>query len=593
MSRPKIIAKPVQSTAMPFLRILAFLLLALGAGPALAHPHVFVTVVTTVEYADGLPTGVRHDWRFDDVFSSYAVQGLDTDGDGKLSREELADLADVNVQSLKEFDYFTFARVGGKDVPLEPPAPGYWLDHDGTALTLHFVLPMPNVPPEARNGLRIEVFDPTYFVAFDFAEKDPVHLAGAPGGCTVTAEAPKEEAATDASGQLTEDFFTNLNSGSGFGARFANLVLVRCGTGPEADAAVAAPPAETGGGVGEVVAESPAQTSSDAPTDVAARVGQAQSIASTAQGANDPAAAAPANGALGAFGVVRPDGASNVATTGLFGWIARQQSAFYQMMSGALSESKQDGSALFLLAGLAFAYGVFHAAGPGHGKAVISSYLVATGETLRRGLMISFASAFAQALTAILVVGVLAGVLGVTSREMGVAAWWLELGSYVLIAAVGLNLVARRGRALLASLRGETPAHGAGCDDGCGHQHAPGPETLSGPFDWRRATTAVVAIGLRPCTGALLILVFAMAQGMVWAGIAATFAMAVGTALTVSAIAIFSVSAKGLALRLAAGTSGEGSVLAARGIEALAGLAVLAFGLLLMMGLLSSGSPLG
>lgn len=577
---------------MPFLRILAFLVLALTAGPALAHPHVFVTVTATVEYANGVPTGVRHDWRFDDMFSSYAVQGLDTDGDGKLSREELADLADVNVQSLKEFDYFTFAKVGGKNVPLEPPAPGYWLDHDGTALTLHFTLPMPSVPPEARHGMRVEVYDPTYFVAFTFAETNPVRVAGAPDGCTAAAEAPKEEAMTDASGQLSEDFFTKLNSGSGFGAQFANVVLVRCGTGADVEAAIAAP---SGGdtGEGEIVAEAPAQSPPEAGPDVASRVGQAQAIASSAQTPDQAAAAAPANGALGAFGVVRPDGASNVATTGLFGWIARQQSAFYQMMSGALSASKQDGSALFLLAGLAFAYGVFHAAGPGHGKAVISSYLVATGETLRRGLMISFASAFAQALTAILVVGVLAGLLGVTSREMGVAAWWLELGSYVLIAAVGLNLVARRGRALLASIRGETPSHGAGYDDGCGHQHAPGPETLTGPFDWRRATTAVVAIGLRPCTGALLILVFAMAQGMVWAGIAATFAMAVGTALTVSAIAILSVSAKGLALRLAAGTSGEGSVLAARGIEAVAGLVVLAFGLMLMIGLLSSGSPLG
>ena len=144
--------------------------------------------------------------------------------------------------------------------------------------------------------------------------------------------------------------------------------------------------------------------------------------------------------ALGAFGVVRPDGTmGQTPTTGLFGWIMRQQSAFYRSMSQALTASKADGSAFLLLAGLSFAYGVFHAAGPGHGKAVISSYLLATGETLRRGVAISFAAAMAQAVTAVLVVGVLAVLFGATSHAMGVASWWLEAASYVLVAALGIG----------------------------------------------------------------------------------------------------------------------------------------------------------
>jgi nickel/cobalt transporter (NicO) family protein len=565
-----------------------FVCLAAFAGfpeRAHAHPHVWVTVKSTVEYENGLPAAVHHVWRFDDMFSAFAVQGLDANGDGKLSREELADLAEVNVQSLGEFDFFTFAKSGGEDASFQPPR-DYWLEHDGTALTLHFTLPVASAPAAARDGLRVEVYDPTFFVAFAFAEKGAAALRGAPDTCRIEAKAPDVSAQTNADEPLSEDFFNQLSAGSDFGEQFANVLTVRCGENGDVAVAAAAPAPPPDGGNGTVAR-------SDTPAGTAAsRVEQAQDVAASA-GPIAPAASQTQNGALGAFGVVRPDGAgSGVPRDGFFGWVARQQSSFYQSMSGALAASKADGSAFLLLGALAFAYGVLHAAGPGHGKAVISSYLVATGETLRRGLAISFAAAIAQAVTAIAVVGIFAGLLGVTSRDMGVAAWWLEFGSYVLIALVGLNLAVRRGSRLVASLRGRTTPVDHACGDDCGHAHMPEPLQLTGPFNWRRAATAVLAIGLRPCTGALLILVFSMAQGLVWAGVAATFAMALGTAITVSAIAALAVWAKGLALRLASSSSGTAGRVVGQGIEVAAGLAVLAFGTTLLLGLMLGGAPI-
>ena len=160
---------------------------ALSAAPAEAHPHVFVTVKSTVVYADGKPTAVRHDWRFDDMFSAFAVQGLDKNGDGNLDRGELQDLAEVNVTSLKEFDFFTFGKVGPKDVTFKPPV-DYWLDHDGTGLTLHFTLPVASAVPEGP--FRMEIYDPSYFVAFNLAETGAAALEGAPDGCRIDAEAP-------------------------------------------------------------------------------------------------------------------------------------------------------------------------------------------------------------------------------------------------------------------------------------------------------------------------------------------------------------------------------------------------------------------
>ncbi len=578
--------------------------------PAWAHPHVFVTVKSTVVYDNGTPKEVRHAWRFDEMFSSFATQGLDTNGDGKLDRDELKDLAQVNVNSLKEFDYFTYGKTDKGDVVFKPPV-DYWLDHDGTALTLHFTLP---VQSAGSGAFHLAIYDPSYFVAFDLAEKDAARLEGAPAGCRIDGQGPPKDdaAAAPAPGQkLGEDFFNNLDSKSGWGEQFANRMTVRCGDDAIAFANQPKAPQEQTSQTSELtqadIAAEPLPEGRDAgmgasaaqAADVVSRVEQAQRIAEDQPLGELPAAqlrtasleprAAPSpakssSAALGAFGVVRPDSVG-APPNGVFGWIMGVQSNFYQSMSKTLIDTKTSNTALFLLAGLSFLYGVFHAAGPGHGKAVISSYLLATGETLRRGVVISFAAAMAQAVTAVAVVGVLAIILGATSQMMGVATWWLEAISYGLIAALGISLLVRNGRRIL----GLGHVH----DEKCDHAHMPEPADFAGNFDWRQAGSAVLAIGLRPCTGALLILVFALAQGLIWTGVAATFAMALGTALTVGVIAAIAVGAKSLALRLASGMSGGAGIIAVRSVEMAGGVIVLAFGLMLLGGMLSTGAPVG
>lgn len=295
-----------------------------------------------------------------------------------------------------------------------------------------------------------------------------------------------------------------------------------------------------------------------------------------------------AQGAAGPFGVGRPDAPGACAPDGLFAWIAAKQSTFYLQLSGAIRAVKTDPAALGLLAGLSFAYGIFHAAGPGHGKAVISSYLVATGEGFRRGVALSAVAALAQAVAAIALVGVFAIALKATSIAMAGATWWLEAASYAAVLTVGLALLWRKGRGLVLALQGK-PTHVHGPD--CAHGHGVDPQ-VAARGNWRQAGAAVLAIGLRPCTGAIVTLVFALAQGIFWAGIAATFAMAVGTAATVAVIAALAVGAKATALRIASARPGIGGVVVA-GLEALAAAMIVGLGALLLGGLLASGTVCG
>ncbi len=321
---------------------------------------------------------------------------------------------------------------------------------------------------------------------------------------------------------------------------------------------------------------------------------------------------------------------------GIIGWILAKQAEFYRAMSSTIRAAKTDGTALWTLMGISFAYGVFHAAGPGHGKAVISSYLVANEETARRGITLSFVSAMLQSLVAVLIVGIGAWLLGATARTLCSTERVIEIVSYGLIAALGAWLVFTKGRGLLKtlplSLPGGTPAlaHAGGprarssitrtitCiitttrhghdhghahahaahnpphghpehvhDEHCGHNHGPAPSELAGPGGWMRGLSAIFAVGLRPCSGAILVLVFALAQGLFLAGVAATFVMGLGTALTVATIAVIAVSAKGVARRLTAGSEGR-SAIVLRGLEFAAACAVLFLGAGLLMGYLAA-----
>jgi ABC-type uncharacterized transport system substrate-binding protein len=205
-------------------RCLVLAVLALfAAGKAQAHPHVWVTMKSELVYAaDGSATGVRHAWTFDDMFSTFATQGLESKEKGKFTREELAPLAQVNVESLKEFDYFTLARANGKKADLNPPI-DYWLEFKDGLLTLHFTLPF-KAPVKAQN-LDIEVYDGSYFVDFALAEKEPVSLVGAPQACKLTVARPGETGAATKPG---ETFFNNLTPGSNFGAQYSNKISVKC-----------------------------------------------------------------------------------------------------------------------------------------------------------------------------------------------------------------------------------------------------------------------------------------------------------------------------------------------------------------------------
>ncbi len=283
-------------------------------------------------------------------------------------------------------------------------------------------------------------------------------------------------------------------------------------------------------------------------------------------------------------------GETALPSTGLFGdllnWVNAQQQSFYRSLTGAMKSMRDGGSGGWLLVGLSFAYGIFHAAGPGHGKAVISSYMLANEVALRRGVMLSFVSAFLQAVTAIVVMALVYLLLRGTSISMGDASRFLEISSYALITAFGAwllwkklqPLLFRRAASLSSAATHDHSQHQHGhshhhhghahsrdhhdhhhhdevCST-CGHSHAPDPALLSANrFSWRSAWTAIAAVGIRPCSGALIVLTFAFLNGLWVAGIASVFAMALGTGITVAILATLAVTAKNVAVRLA----GDGS----------------------------------
>ncbi|MFZ4709409.1 MAG: nickel/cobalt transporter [Zwartia sp.] len=293
-----------------------------------------------------------------------------------------------------------------------------------------------------------------------------------------------------------------------------------------------------------------------------------------------------------------------------FAQMAMWQSHFYRQLTGAVRAWQQDGWAAWLLLGLSFAYGVFHALGPGHGKAVLAAYVLANRETVKNGAILALLSAFLQALVAISLVGIAAGVLNVSGLALTRATWWLEIASYAMMVVLGAWLVFRQmirpvwrwltqrfARASAASVLSDTSHSGHSepqtnhhhhahhhdhhhdhhhggrhtqhdhqplrarqpyrelsssaapklatqlqphdthqHDEHCGHLHAPDPAMLAGRLTWSKASSAILAVGLRPCTGAIFVLVFSLAQGFFIAGVAAALAMGLGTGLTVAAL---------------------------------------------------------
>jgi nickel/cobalt exporter len=264
-------------------------------------------------------------------------------------------------------------------------------------------------------------------------------------------------------------------------------------------------------------------------------------------------------------------------------WVLEKQAQFNRELAAAVRSLKSANplSATLLLAALSFAYGVLHAAGPGHGKAVISSYVLADGRTVRRGILLAFLAALIQALSALLVVGVLVLVLRSTGLQIRAVEAWLETASWALVALVGVWLLYYQLRSAFRPAsahaghhhhadhhhehhgahahshapQGHDHSHAHGHDDACEVcAHLPAATELQGDWSWRRALALAFAVGVRPCTGAILVLVFAIGQGLMWAGVLSTFAMALGTAITVSVLAASAVGFRELAARLAGGS---------------------------------------
>jgi len=306
------------------------------------------------------------------------------------------------------------------------------------------------------------------------------------------------------------------------------------------------------------------------------------------------------------FGVGISEGGG--AITGITGWILAVQAQFSHAMTSALSLFKTNASAISTLLAFALAYGVFHAAGPGHGKAIIAAYGMAQDKAISHIIAMACAAALLQSLVAIGLVGILSLVLNATAATMRQTASTVELISFAAVALLGAVLLWQKSRGMAGLLAPSATNghhdhhdhhHGSDNlddhahedhhvhDEHCGHTHAP----IAVPGSGLRGTiSAIIAAGIRPCSGSILVLVFALSQGMFAAGILAVFAIALGTAFTTSTLAALAIFAASTATRLAGGVDSPRAVLLARSLEVLAAAFVMALGLALLTGLSQAGN---
>lgn len=524
----------------PILKLAAAFLAVFWAGAALAHPHILIDaeVELVFDEAGGLER-LRHDWTFDPFFSAWMVQGLDTDGDGIVSPAEMQELADENMIGLSEYRFYTYGVLGSRDIGFVPVGDQAMRHEDGR-VTLGYSL-APTAPVTAAGRLELAVNDPEYYVAITFADLSSVTLTGAPAACALDLHPPRPMS-------------------------------------PEVEAQLYA--------LGPEVLE--------LPPDLAAAMRGTQGMivldcpgaAATAREAADQLAAARPT----PFGGPPPEVGLNLPREGFFGWIQARQLEFYRAMGSALTALQTDLNAFWVLGGLSFLYGVFHAAGPGHGKVVIGSYMLANETEARRGIALSFISALMQALVAIGFVLIAAWVLALSSLAMADAAHWIGVMSYALVVALGVWLIARK---LLPGAGGHhhhhhDHGHAHGHDhhhdhhhdhEDC-HHHVVPPGAARG--SWREQIGVVLAVGMRPCSGALVVLVFALSQGLLLAGIVATLLMALGTGLTVATLALIATGSKSLARRLG-GADGRLAGHLVWWLELLGAFAVLGFGVVLLV----------
>ena len=193
---------------------------------AAAHPHVWVTARTQAIFdLKGEIAALRHTWTFDEMYSAFVTEGQGKEG-VLMTKEELAPLAKSNVESLAEFDYFTFAKAAGKAVEFGEPEDYSLEQQKDKRVVLRFTLPLKS-PVSASKAFSFQVYDPTYFVAFEMEKENPVSMAGAQKGCSVNVLGAKPLAEGDTK-KLTESFFSGLSPGYDFGVKLATRVIVAC-----------------------------------------------------------------------------------------------------------------------------------------------------------------------------------------------------------------------------------------------------------------------------------------------------------------------------------------------------------------------------
>lgn len=274
-------------------------------------------------------------------------------------------------------------------------------------------------------------------------------------------------------------------------------------------------------------------------------------------------------------------------------YIMAMQQEYYRAMAGALRavNLRQSMAAVWGLVSLSFLYGIFHAAGPGHGKVVIGSYLLADERDLKRGILLAFLSAFAQAVTAILAVGILALLLGLTHRATADAVPMIERLSFALLAGMGAWLLWRAFRGEHSHAHhGHThdshahAHHDAGHGEHHDHAHMPTPAEIREARGFKGMAAMILSVGLRPCTGAVLVLLFSVTQAAFLVGVMSALVMSIGTAITVSVLALLTVFSKNLALRVAGGVDSPWAARIERGLKIAGGAVILVFGLMLLVG---------
>lgn len=300
-------------------------------------------------------------------------------------------------------------------------------------------------------------------------------------------------------------------------------------------------------------------------------------------------------------------------------WLNQKQAEIVKTLSTYLTSFQNTGDASFAfwLISASFLYGLLHAAGPGHGKIVVSSYVLANNETMRRGILLAFLSAFVQGTVAVLLVYVLATIFNATGSAIKDLGFRLTQISYLLITALGIYLLGSTlyRRYLKPALAGHAPNaekhaadthhHHAHTDHqnhrhhdhhhheencGCGHKHLPDSEELSGRFDLAKITSLVLSVGLRPCSGALFILAFALVKGLFWVGAVSVYAMALGTAITISAMMAATVAGRELAF-LPGGAGSRWRVYVGDALRLTGAAVIIAFGLLLFTSTLGPVRP--